>query len=164
MDENLLQKTYEEVAALKDLFLRRLMDDKVKSAAIVQLKEENELLQRKLDLKILSSFIKDLLLVCDRIEAQPELDGMTASVHEELLDLLARREIVPMEQSEMFDPRLHHAVGTELASEEYPDKSVIRTVRNGYLFRDKVFRSADVIVAVQTENPHKAENPVETEA
>ena len=44
MSEETINKTYEEVVALKDLFLRRLMDDKVKTAAMAQLKEQNELL------------------------------------------------------------------------------------------------------------------------
>jgi len=38
MEEDIQKKTYEEIAALKDLFLRRLMDDKIKAAALVQLK------------------------------------------------------------------------------------------------------------------------------
>lgn len=49
MEEDIQKKTYEEVAALKDLFLRRLMDDKIKAAAIVRLNENNEALQRQLD-------------------------------------------------------------------------------------------------------------------
>lgn len=150
MNEELISKTYEEVAALKDLFLRRLMDDKVKTAAISQLKEENEALQKRLDEKNLSAFIKELLLVCDRIDGQEEVDSLTASVEEELLELLARREIYQMEPSTVFDPKYHNAVGTEPATEAYPDKSIVRMVRNGYLLRDQVFRPADVIVAVRT--------------
>lgn len=152
MDETVLQKTYEEVAALKDLFLRRLMDDKVKMAAISQLREQTEYLQKKVDAKDLASFIKELLLVCDRIDSQETVDDMTASVEEELLELLARREITRMDPPEVFDPRLHNAVGTAPATEEHPEKTVVRVVRNGYFFRDQVFRPADVIVSVQTTN------------
>ena len=42
MSDELLNKTYDEVVALKDLFLRRLMDDKVKMASLAQLKDQNE--------------------------------------------------------------------------------------------------------------------------
>ena len=69
MNEDLLKKTYEEVAALKDLFFRRLMDDKVKMAAISQFKEQNEQLQKKLDDKNLYGFIKEILMICDRIDS-----------------------------------------------------------------------------------------------
>lgn len=152
MSEETINKTYEEVVALKDLFLRRLMDDKVKTAAMAQLKEQNELLQKRLDEKTLSGFVKEILLICDRIESQESVDEMTASVAEEILELLARREIYQMEQTVLFDPRYHNAVGIIPAGDEYPDKSIVRVVRNGYLLRDQVFRPADVIVAVKTMN------------
>lgn len=152
MSEETINKTYEEVVALKDLFLRRLMDDKVKTAAMAQLKEQNELLQKRLDEKTLSGFVKEILLICDRIESQESVDEMTASVAEEILELLARREIYHMEQTVLFDPRYHNAVGTIPAGDEYPDKSIVRVVRNGYLLREQVFRPADVIVAVKTMN------------
>ena len=150
MSEETLNKTYEEVVALKDLFLRRLMDDKVKTAAMAQLKEQNDLLQKRLDEKNLSAFVKEILLVCDRIESQESIDSLTASVEEEILELLARREIYQMEQTVLFDPRYHNAVGTVPAGDEYPNKSIVKVVRNGYLLRDQVFRPADVIVAVKT--------------
>lgn len=152
MNEETLNKTYEEIVALKDLFLRRLMDDKVKTAAMAQLKEQNELLQKRLDEKNLSAFVKEILLICDRIESQESIDSLTASVEEEILELLARREIYQMEQTVLFDPRYHNAVGTVPAEDRYPDKSIVKVVRNGYLLRDQVFRPADVIVAVKTIN------------
>ena len=46
MDGELLKKTYEEVVSLKDLFLRRLVDDKVKMVALSQMKEQNDILQK----------------------------------------------------------------------------------------------------------------------
>lgn len=152
MSEEMINKTYEEVIQLKDLFLRRLMDDKVKVASIAQLKEQNELLQQRLDEKNLSAFVKELLLICDRIDNQETVDDMTASVEEEILELLARREIYQMERPEIFDPRYHNAVGTADVTDEYPEKSVVKVVRNGYFLRDQVFRTADVIVAVRTAN------------
>lgn len=155
--EDIQKKTYEEVAALKDLFLRRLMDDKIKSAALIQLKEENEALHKQLNDKALSAFVKELLLICDRIDAQEEIDDFTASVEEELLEVLARREIRRMPAADTFDPEFHNAVGTEEETDEFPEKSIVKVVRNGYLFRDGVFRSADVIVSVKKKEAAEAE-------
>ena len=152
MNEELLNKTYEEVVALKDLFLRRLMDDKVKTAAISQLKEQNEQLQKRLDEKNLSALINELLMVCDRIDGQEGIDNLTASVEEEILEILARREIYQMEHTIAFDPRYHNAVRKVPATEQYPERSIVRVVRNGYFLRDQVFRPADVVVAVQRTN------------
>ncbi len=149
MEEDLQKKTYEEVAALKDLFLRRLMDDKVKMAAIAQLKENNDALQKRLDEKAVSALVKEILLVCDRIDSQTEVDDLTCSVEDELLEILARREFYRMDTPTVFDPAIHNAVGTAEETEQFPEKSVVRVVRHGFFFRDKVFRPADVIVAVK---------------
>ena len=149
MEEDIQKKTYEEVAALKDLFLRRLMDDKIKAAAIVRLNENNEALQRQLDEKAITSMIKEILLICDRIDAQDALDDLTCSIEEELLEVLARRNFYRMPPAETFDPAYHNAVGTVEETAEHPDKSIVRIVRNGYIFCDKVFRPADDIVAVK---------------
>ena len=149
MEEDLQKKTYEEVAALKDLFLRRLMDDKVKMAALSQLKDSNDALQKQLDEKAISSFVKELLLICDRIDSQEEIDDLTLSVEEELLETLARRDFYKMDTPTIFNPAIHNAVGSVEESDTFPEKSVVKVVRNGYYFKDKVFRSADVIVAVK---------------
>lgn len=147
MEEEMLKSINDEVAALKDLFLRRLMDDKVKSAAIIQLKENNEALQRQLDDKAISSLVNELLLVCDRIESQENVDDFSLSVKEEIIEILARREFSPLPQEECFDPAVHNAVGTVEESPEYPDGRIVRYVRNGYMYKDKIFRYADVIVS-----------------
>lgn len=152
MEEDIQKKTYEEVAALKDLFLRRLMDDKIKAAAIVRLNENNEALQRQLDEKAITSIVREILLICDRIDAQDALDDLTRSVEEELSEVLARRDFCRMPPAEVFDPACHNAVGTVEETVEHPDKSIVKIVRNGYFFRDKVFRPADVIVAVRRRN------------
>ena len=150
MDEELQKKTFEEVAALKDLFLRRLMDDKVKMAAIAQLKERNDALQRLLDEKAITSIVRDILLVCDRIDMQGDVSDFVQSIKEELLEILARRDFYAIPDSDTFDPSIHNAVGTEVETTENPEKSIIRTVRKGFMLRDQVFRPTDVIVAVKS--------------
>ena len=157
MEEDILKKTYDEVAALKDLFLRRLMDDKIKSAAIVQLKESNDSLQKQLEEKAIVSLVKELLLLCDRVDAQGTIDDLTSSVEEELLEILGRREFYKMPVSKTFDPAYHNAVGTVEETPEIPEKSIVKIVRNGYMFRDRVFRPADVIVSIKRKETTLAE-------
>lgn len=148
LDDDYQKKTYDEVIALKDLFLRRLMDDKVKTSALVQMKEENEALHRMLDEKAILSLVKEIILVCDRIESQGEVDELTSSVCEELIEILERRDIYKITRTNTFDPICHNAVGTEEATDDSPDKSIVKYIRDGYVFRDKVLRPADVIVSV----------------
>lgn len=154
MEEDIQKKTYEEVAALKDLFLRRLMDDKIKAAAIVRLNENNEVLQHQLDERAITSMVKEILLICDRIDAQDTLDELTCSIEEELLEVLVRRGFYKMPPAEIFDPAFHNAVGTVEETVEHPDRSIVKIVKNGYLFCDKVFRPADVIVAIKRKEVH----------
>ena len=54
-----------------------------------------------------------------------------------------------MDTPVLFDPLIHNAVGTVEETEEHPEKRIVRVIRNGYYFKDKVFRAADVIVAVK---------------
>lgn len=140
---------YDEVLQLKDLFLRRLMDDKVKSAAILQLKDNNEALQRQLDDKAIMTLVRDIILICDRINAQEIVDDMTASIEEELTEILARREFHRMPRAEFFDPTCHNAVGTEEETPKHPERSIVKVVKDGYYYRDRVFRPADVIVSIK---------------
>ena len=149
MNEDLQAKTYEEVLALKDLFLRRLMDDKVKNAAIAQLRDNYESIQKQLNEKAIVSLVNDIVLVCDRIDAQENVDELSNSIEDELLEVLSRREFYRMPDSNCFDPQYHNAIGTVEANEDCPEKSIFKVVRSGYFFRDKVFRPADVIVAVK---------------
>lgn len=147
-DKELQEKIYEEIVSLKDLFLRRMLDDKVKTAAIQKLQESNDSLQKQLDQKAIISLVKEIILVCDRIDASAIDDDFTKSVKDELLSILEAREFCRMERSDIFDPSLHNAIKTE-ETDKYPEKSIIRYIRDGYYFRNYVFRPADVIVAVK---------------
>jgi len=146
--DSIQKDIYNEIIALKDLFLRRLMDDKVKTVAISQLKENIDTMKKQLDEKAIVSIVRDIILVCDRIDSQDEIDDLTLSVREELEEILARREFFVMEDLEIFDPSIHNAVFTEITTEPEMDKHIAKVIRNGYLFRDQVFRAADVVVAV----------------
>ena len=151
-EKELQEKIYEEVASLKDLFLRRMLDDKVKTAAIQKLQESNDSLQRQLDHRAIVSMVKEIILVCDRIDASGTDDDFTLSVEDELLAILEAREFYRIERTKTFDPSIHNAVKTE-ETDEYPEKSIIRYIRDGYCFRDHVLRPADVVVAVKPEQP-----------
>ena len=60
------------VSELRDLFVRRLMDDKVKNNAIEKLSTANKDLTKALEEKQVDSVAKELILLCDRIYQQPQ--------------------------------------------------------------------------------------------
>lgn len=69
-------------------------------------------------------------------------------LYKQLLDTFARTGIVPIEaEGTPFDPHLHEALSREETA-EFKEDTVIRELRRGYLFKDKLLRPAQVIVAV----------------
>lgn len=126
----------DELGFLKDLFVRRLNDDKQKSQLINVLDEGARF-------AFIEPFLTDIILVLDRLEKND--DDFTRSVYEEIYDILHRRGVERIEVTEDFNPALCKAV----KSNENPNiDSVIITgvIRSGYTFSGKVIRAAEVIV------------------
>lgn len=126
----------EELRFLKDLFVRRLHDDKQKAQLINTLNEGAKF-------AFIEPFLTDIILVLDRLEKND--DDFTRSVYEEIYGILRRRGVEKIKVTEKFNPALCKAV----KSNENPNiTSVIITgvVRNGYTFSGKVIRAAEVIV------------------
>jgi molecular chaperone GrpE len=67
-----------------------------------------------------------------------------------LLEVLRRRQIVPIEAlGKPFDPKRMYAVGRQ-ASDEAVENTVLQEVVRGYLWGDRILREAQVIVAVKS--------------
>lgn len=142
-----IDDVYQEVAALRDLFARRLMDDKMKNAMIEKLSQSNSSLIKATENRLSEGIIRELLLVCDRIYEQPTSNDFAYSILDELLEILSRRGIEQISQLDDFDPKLHSATSTVQSTEEYPAGTIVEVVRHGYRTEDKVLRPADVIVS-----------------
>jgi molecular chaperone GrpE len=69
-------------------------------------------------------------------------------LYRQMIDALSRTGVVAMQtEGKLFDPHLHEA----LSREERPDMDegmVIKELRRGYLFKEKLLRPAQVIVSV----------------
>lgn len=148
-NEHTVEDVFTEVSLLRDLFARRLMDDKMKNAMVEKLSESNSALIKVVEDHQVLEFVKELILICDRIYKQPEMDAFTASVLEEILEVLSRRGIQQIEQLETFDPRIHNSVSVVEATEDCPANQIVQVVRHGYTRKDKLIRPADVVVAVE---------------
>ena len=143
-----IDEVFTEIEQLRDLFARRLMDDKGKNAAIDKLSESNAALIKAVEENQALGFVKELILICDRIYSQPVSDAFAYSILEEILEVLARRGIEQIQQLDVFDPKIHNSVSAVEADEEHPANSIATVVRQGYVWDGKVIRPADVIVAV----------------
>jgi molecular chaperone GrpE len=68
-------------------------------------------------------------------------------IHKQLLDLLTRRGVTPIDTAgATFDPHLHQAVSSE-PSADYREGEIIEEFRRGYRLGDRLLRPAMVKVA-----------------
>lgn len=74
--EKILCEMKEELVGMKDLFVRRLYEDKQKTELI-------RILTEQIHFTVLEPFISDLILVLDRLESSE--DEFSCSVHDEIL-------------------------------------------------------------------------------
>ena len=65
---------------------------------------------------------------------------------EEFLEILYRRDVVPMDESVMFDMRNHRAVKAVSTSVEADHQRIAQVVKRGFLRADKTLRSEEVVV------------------
>lgn len=145
---NSIDRLAEEITQLRDLFVRRLSEDKTKARLCENLTEQNTFLNRILEERVLESLFRELLLVCDRIETNEETSDFLKSIEEEILEVFARREIDKIEDFTAFNPQYHKAVGTILSDDRYVAGSIVSVVKNGYIIRNRLLRPAEVVVAV----------------
>jgi molecular chaperone GrpE len=91
------------------------------------------------------------------VKLQTYRDGFEL-LHKQLSDTLNRLGVVPFEvRGEKFDPHRHEALG-HLETLEHEDNTVIEELRRGYLYKDRLLRPAQVVVASRPKPPGE-ENP-----
>lgn len=142
----------EEVGQLRDLFQRRLIDDKAKGALIETLQEQSRAITDMLRHRQLETLFKEALLAVDRLQTEPPSPELIDSVAEELLEVFFRRDLVEVDDTGDFDARVHQIVETVKASEHFPANSIVAVARKGYLLSDRLLRPAQVTVAVQDDD------------
>ncbi len=113
--------------------------------------------RRELELErkyALTPLARDLLPVLDNFEralaAVSEENSLTQGirmVRNQLLDILRRHHIVPIEcQGQPFDPNQHEAMMEEPTADQ-PPGTVLRVLEPGFVYHDRVLRPAKVVVA-----------------
>lgn len=142
----------DEVGQLRDLFQRRLIEDKGKNALIESVQEQSRAVTDALRYRQFESLFKEALLAVDRLQTEPPTPDLIDSVAEELLEVFFRRDLVEVDDSGDFDARVHQIVDTVRASEQFPANSIVAVARKGYLLGDRLLRPAQVTVAVQADD------------
>lgn len=147
---SLLQEREQEIAELKDKYLRALADQENARRRIRQQSEEAVRLQKE-------NLLRDLLPIIDNLERAVEAargGGNGKSIVEgvemvlaSLRDMLRQQGVVPVESvGKPFDPARHEAID-HVPSDVHPPNTVVQEFHRGYQIGDRVLRPARVVVA-----------------
>lgn len=140
-----LEEIATEVGALRDLFQRRLLEDRAKSRLYDELYTQVGFVREELARTYLKPLYGELLLIIDRLRARLG-DEVAESVVIELEEILGRRDVRKISASGHFDPAVHDAVRTE-TSDDVARGRILSVLRDGYSLGREVLRPAAVIVS-----------------
>lgn len=148
-----LEKLLEKVSILEQLFVKRIKDDGVHAAAYNTLHQDMSKYRDDAFRGAQKPLLKGLVLLYDTMKRS--LAGLAdgagkaaVELHiEELLEVLARHEVVRMaETPAKYDKSLQQALGTEPAASAEEDQAVVRVVRDGFRWNGSVLRPQEVVI------------------
>jgi len=67
-------------------------------------------------------------------------------IRKALYDFLAQQKVTIIEQVQTFDPLIHEAI-MQVESDDHESEQVVQVLQAGYMYKDKVLRTAKVSVA-----------------
>jgi molecular chaperone GrpE (heat shock protein) len=157
MSDETLNKLAEDTAEVKRLIEDRIANDQVKEKAFDQL--YTELKQYKDDWLYQNEkpLLVDLLLFFDSMHWYAEtlksaeqdkealIDGFQYMV-DELLEVLYRRDVTPMEPSANFDAKFQKAVKVETTDDEALNQQVKQVLKRGFMRGERMLRAEEVII------------------
>lgn len=138
----------EEMAALGDQFRRRMLNDREGRRGLDELRTELDHTRKAAEGRLMQPLLYDLVLLLDRIDRHPGIDGGFAdSVGAELLTVLEKYGMtrIPVAAGR-FDPGHQEAVGTVPAPRPELAGDVAEVVRHGYRVGERVVRPQQVRV------------------
>jgi molecular chaperone GrpE len=150
---NELETIQAELASFKDKYARVHADfDNIKKRLEREKYQALEYANEK--------FAKDLIPVVDSLgmaigaasmEAEPAvlLDKLKEGVEltmKQLLGVLEKHGVTPVDESEPFDPNIHNAV-QRVDSADHESGAIVNTFQKGYRYKERTLRDAMVVIA-----------------
>ena len=148
-----LTKVKEELASLKDTYARVHADfDNIKKRLEREKYQALEYSNEK--------FAKDLIPVVDSlsmaiaataIEAEPAVlleklqEGVELTL-KQMLRVLEKHGVTPVDESHPFDPEIHNAV-QKVDSDAHESGEIVNTFQKGYKYKERTLRDAMVVIA-----------------
>ena len=147
----------EDVGTLKEMVLQQSARDSLQQRAFDQLYAELKQYKEDFVFQMEKPLLLDLLLFHDSLswfrqslnnqEMSPEVvaDSFQYLV-DEFLELLYRRDVVPLEGREEFDREIHKVVKVVPVSEPGQDYKVQQVVKRGFMRGGRMLRAEEVVV------------------
>lgn len=147
-----------QLAELKALFQERLTADAAKDKAFDKLYEELRQYKDDFLFQAEKPLLLDLLLFYDSLnwfqeslikqEMSPDViaDSFQYLI-DEFLEILYRRDVNPMDETDTFDVKLHKAVKVIDAEDDSEDYKVKQVLKRGFTRADRALRAEDVVIA-----------------
>lgn len=146
-----------DLAELRKMSVDQVADERAREKAFDALYDE--LKQYKDDFIFQSEkpLLLDLLLFYDSlnwfqeslIKGEMSADTIVDSYQyliDEFVELLYRRDVIPMERSEVFDRKHHKAVKVVATQDPEEDQHVYQVLKRGFTRGDKLLRPEEVVI------------------
>lgn len=146
-----------EVGELRKMVNDRLANDKVREKAFDQLYDELRQYKDDFLFQAEKPLLLDLLLFYDSLnwfqeslikqEMSPDViaDSFQYLI-DEFLEVLYRRDVVPMEEQDTFDRTVHKAVKVTDTDEEKADQKIAQVLKRGFTRASKSLRPEEVVI------------------
>ncbi len=156
MDEDLKQ-VGQEMAEMRQMVQDRLSNDKVREKAFDQLYEELRQYKDDFLFQAEKPLLLDLLLFYDSLnwfqeslikqEMSPDViaDSFQYLI-DEFLEVLYRRDVLPLEESEVFDRKIHKAVKVTETTDADADYRIAQVLKRGFVRATKQLRAEEVVI------------------
>jgi len=152
-----LKRIGDEIGQMRQMVQDRLSNDKVREKAFDQLYEELRQYKDDFLFQAEKPLLLDLLLFYDSLnwfqeslvkqEMSPDVvaDSFQYLI-DEFLEVLYRRDVLPLEETETFDRRVHKAVKVSPTTDKKLENKVAQVLKRGFHRNDKLLRPEEVVI------------------
>lgn len=156
-DSEALRRLSHEMGEMRKTVQERLSNDKVREKAFDQLYDELKQYKEDFLFQAEKPLLLDLLLFYDSLnwfqeslvkqEMSPDViaDSFQYLI-DEFLEVLYRRDVVPIEELELFDRTTHKAVKVVETDDERSDQRVAQVLKRGFVRSEKQLRPEEVVI------------------
>ena len=142
---------------MRQMVQERLSNDKVREKAFDQLYEELRQYKDDFLFQAEKPLLLDLLLFYDSLnwfqdslvkqEMSPDViaDSFQYLI-DEFIEVLYRRDVLPLEESTQFDRKIHKAVKVTETTDSDADYRIAQVLKRGFVRNDKQLRAEEVVI------------------